>query len=212
MAKTQFLYGKDPKMRTLFRAGPGRDNRSAPLDGAALPTTWNSADRWRCETIASETAGRAWYLSCLDGICASNGALAARATPALATPCEFIFWRAPRPHRFRPRQFFLLKRSRQGGADGKRLLGMCSRQETAALLGGRYGFSLWHCYKIYDSALEDLKNGFHCRTALGRSSMADERAQIDRFGSHRRTKIERDGRCFFLGLRGRVHKHPTNRF
>jgi phosphoserine phosphatase RsbU/P len=27
--------------------------------------------------------------------------------------------------------------------DGKRLLGMCSRQETAALLGGRYGFSLW---------------------------------------------------------------------
>jgi serine phosphatase RsbU (regulator of sigma subunit) len=27
--------------------------------------------------------------------------------------------------------------------DGDRLLGMCSRQETAALLGGRYGFSLW---------------------------------------------------------------------
>jgi serine phosphatase RsbU (regulator of sigma subunit) len=27
--------------------------------------------------------------------------------------------------------------------DGHRLLGMCSRQETAALLGGRYGFSLW---------------------------------------------------------------------
>jgi serine phosphatase RsbU (regulator of sigma subunit) len=27
--------------------------------------------------------------------------------------------------------------------DGARLLGMCSRQETAALLGGRYGFSLW---------------------------------------------------------------------
>src|SRR6516162_5678815 len=27
--------------------------------------------------------------------------------------------------------------------DGSRLLGMCSRQETAALLGGRYGFSLW---------------------------------------------------------------------
>ena len=27
--------------------------------------------------------------------------------------------------------------------DGQRLLGMCSRQETAALLGGRYGFSLW---------------------------------------------------------------------
>ena len=26
---------------------------------------------------------------------------------------------------------------------GERLLGMCSRQETAALLGGRYGFSLW---------------------------------------------------------------------
>jgi hypothetical protein len=26
--------------------------------------------------------------------------------------------------------------------DGERLLGMCSRQETAALLGGRYGFSL----------------------------------------------------------------------
>src|SRR6185295_7857296 len=25
----------------------------------------------------------------------------------------------------------------------KRLLGMCSRQEIAALLGGRYGFSLW---------------------------------------------------------------------
>jgi len=27
--------------------------------------------------------------------------------------------------------------------DGTRLLGMCSRQETAGLLGGRYGFSLW---------------------------------------------------------------------
>jgi phosphoserine phosphatase RsbU/P len=27
--------------------------------------------------------------------------------------------------------------------EGKRLLGMCSRQEIAALLGGRYGFSLW---------------------------------------------------------------------
>lgn len=27
--------------------------------------------------------------------------------------------------------------------DGERLLGLCSRQETAALLGGRYGFSLW---------------------------------------------------------------------
>ena len=27
--------------------------------------------------------------------------------------------------------------------NGERLLGMCSRQETAALLGGRYGFSLW---------------------------------------------------------------------
>jgi serine phosphatase RsbU (regulator of sigma subunit) len=27
--------------------------------------------------------------------------------------------------------------------DGDRLLGMCSRQETAGLLGGRYGFSLW---------------------------------------------------------------------
>jgi len=27
--------------------------------------------------------------------------------------------------------------------EGGRLLGMCSRQETAALLGGRYGFSLW---------------------------------------------------------------------
>jgi serine phosphatase RsbU (regulator of sigma subunit) len=26
---------------------------------------------------------------------------------------------------------------------GRQLLGMCSRQETAALLGGRYGFSLW---------------------------------------------------------------------
>jgi serine phosphatase RsbU (regulator of sigma subunit) len=27
--------------------------------------------------------------------------------------------------------------------DGERLLGMCSRQETAGLLGGRYGFSVW---------------------------------------------------------------------
>src|SRR6266481_2234705 len=27
--------------------------------------------------------------------------------------------------------------------EGERLLGMCSRQETAALLGGRYGFSVW---------------------------------------------------------------------
>jgi sigma-B regulation protein RsbU (phosphoserine phosphatase) len=27
--------------------------------------------------------------------------------------------------------------------ESERLLGMCSRQETAALLGGRYGFSLW---------------------------------------------------------------------
>src|SRR5882724_4560525 len=35
-------------------------------------------------------------------------------TKQRATPCAFIFWRAPSPHRFRPRQFFLLKRSRQG--------------------------------------------------------------------------------------------------
>ena len=27
--------------------------------------------------------------------------------------------------------------------EGERLLGMCSRQEIVALLGGRYGFSLW---------------------------------------------------------------------
>jgi hypothetical protein len=27
--------------------------------------------------------------------------------------------------------------------EGQRLLGMCSRQEIAALLGRRYGFSLW---------------------------------------------------------------------
>src|SRR5262249_33781363 len=27
--------------------------------------------------------------------------------------------------------------------EGQRLLGTCSRQEIAALLGGRYGFSLW---------------------------------------------------------------------
>ena len=34
--------------------------------------------------------------------------------------------------------------------DGKRLVGMCSRQETAALLGGRYGFSLWARKPIRD--------------------------------------------------------------
>jgi serine phosphatase RsbU (regulator of sigma subunit) len=34
--------------------------------------------------------------------------------------------------------------------DGQRLLGMCSRQETAALLGGRYGFSLWARKSIRD--------------------------------------------------------------
>jgi hypothetical protein len=34
--------------------------------------------------------------------------------------------------------------------EGQRLLGMCSRQETAALLGGRYGFSLWARKAIRD--------------------------------------------------------------
>src|SRR5262252_9053877 len=34
--------------------------------------------------------------------------------------------------------------------DNERLLGMCSRQETAALLGGRYGFSLWARKPIRD--------------------------------------------------------------
>ena len=34
--------------------------------------------------------------------------------------------------------------------EGERLLGMCSRQETAALLGGRYGFSLWARKAIRD--------------------------------------------------------------
>jgi serine phosphatase RsbU (regulator of sigma subunit) len=34
--------------------------------------------------------------------------------------------------------------------EGQRLLGMCSRQETAALLGGRYGFSLWARKPIRD--------------------------------------------------------------
>lgn len=34
--------------------------------------------------------------------------------------------------------------------DGKRLVGMCSRRETFALLGGRYGFSLWARKRIAD--------------------------------------------------------------
>jgi serine phosphatase RsbU (regulator of sigma subunit) len=34
--------------------------------------------------------------------------------------------------------------------EGQRLLGMCSRQEIAALLGGRYGFSLWARKPIRD--------------------------------------------------------------
>jgi sigma-B regulation protein RsbU (phosphoserine phosphatase) len=34
--------------------------------------------------------------------------------------------------------------------DSQRLLGMCSRQEIAALLGGRYGFSLWARKPIRD--------------------------------------------------------------
>ena len=34
--------------------------------------------------------------------------------------------------------------------EGQRLLGMCSRQETAALLGGRYGFLLWARKPIRD--------------------------------------------------------------
>src|SRR6516225_9817691 len=34
--------------------------------------------------------------------------------------------------------------------EGQRLLGMCSRQEVAALLGGRYGFSLWARKPIRD--------------------------------------------------------------
>jgi len=37
-----------------------------------------------------------------------------------------------------------------GVLDAQRLLGMCSRQETAALLGGRYGFSLWARKPIRD--------------------------------------------------------------
>jgi serine phosphatase RsbU (regulator of sigma subunit) len=37
-----------------------------------------------------------------------------------------------------------------GVLDGERLLGMCSRQETAALLSGRYGFSLWARKPIRD--------------------------------------------------------------
>jgi serine phosphatase RsbU (regulator of sigma subunit) len=37
-----------------------------------------------------------------------------------------------------------------GVLDGQRLLGMCSRQETAALLSGRYGFSLWARKPIRD--------------------------------------------------------------
>src|SRR5215472_3165650 len=37
-----------------------------------------------------------------------------------------------------------------GVLDGQRLLGMCSRQETAPLLSGRYGFSLWARKPIRD--------------------------------------------------------------
>ena len=36
--------------------------------------------------------------------------------------------------------------------------------------------------------------------------MADKRAQIDRFGSHRRTKIKLDRTNLRLGLSGRIHK------
>src|SRR6202035_1697771 len=67
-------------------------------------------------------------------------------------------------------------------------------------------------HKVCGSALEDLKHAVHRRDARGRSSMADQRAQIDRFGSHRRTKIERNKRSFFVGLCSHVHEYLPNRF
>ena len=41
--------------------------------------------------------------------------------------------------------------------EGQRLLGMCSRQEIAALLGGRYGFSLWARKPIRDHLCKEEK-------------------------------------------------------
>src|SRR5262249_24054302 len=69
-----------------------------------------------------------------------------------------------------------------------------------------------HRYKVCDSVLKDLKNSLHCGTALGRSAMADKRAQIDRFSSHRWVKIERSQITFFFKLCGRVHEGLSNRF
>src|SRR5262245_8070914 len=39
--------------------------------------------------------------------------------------------------------------------EGQRLLGMCSRTEIAALLGGRYGFSLWARKSIRNHLCKD---------------------------------------------------------
>jgi hypothetical protein len=36
----------------------------------------NSADKSRCETVASQTASKAWYLLSVDGASGVNGALA----------------------------------------------------------------------------------------------------------------------------------------
>src|SRR5215471_10409540 len=41
--------------------------------------------------------------------------------------------------------------------EGQRLLGMCSRQDIAALLGGRYGFSLWARKPIRDHLCKEEK-------------------------------------------------------
>jgi hypothetical protein len=42
--------------------------------------------------------------------------------------------------------------------------------------------------------------------------MTDKCAQIDRFGSHRRSKIDRDGNRFFVGLCRHVHEYLLTDF
>src|SRR5215468_2189188 len=76
--------------------------------------------------------------------------------------------------------------------EGQRLLGMCSRQEIAALLGGRYGFSLWARKPIRDHLCKEEKRikvatpiGDVLRTVFARpdENFYDDVLLVDEFGA-----------------------------
>jgi hypothetical protein len=86
--------------------------------------------------------------------------------------------------------------------EGQRLLGMCSRQEIAALLGGRYGFSLW--------ARKPIRN--HLCKEETRIKVATPIADVLRTCSRGPTIISTMTFCWWMKMAGSLDSSALKRF